>query len=155
MGDLVVVAPVVPNRESELREHLRGLGESPLAQLPHETHFARFVILSVDGPRLFFSSRFDVSVERYIAALAELPGAGTIWSFCASPRDLRDPRHLRRYLTRHRVKSPYILSLWPDVSVNEVNDALALQRRFTRFMLEAGSLDPAGLAHAFRERFPR
>ena len=135
--------------------HLHRLDGGPLAELPYETHFGRFVILPVDGPQLFFSSRFDVDVERYIAALAEAPGAGTIWSFCESPRDLRDPAHLRRYLSRHRVKSPYLLSLWPDASVSEVNDALALQGRFSRFMLEAASLEPAVLAHAFRERFPR
>ena len=75
MGDLVVVAPVMPAREHALREHLRGLDPSPLAQLPHETHFARFVILPVDGPRLLFSSRFDVSVPRYLDALARLPEA--------------------------------------------------------------------------------
>lgn len=155
MGDLVVVAPVIPTRETALREHLHRLDGGPLAELPYETHFGRFVILPVDGPQLFFSSRFDVDVERYIAALAEAPGAGTIWSFCESPRDLRDPAHLRRYLSRHRVKSPYLLSLWPDASVSEVNDALALQGRFSRFMLEAASLEPAVLAHAFRERFPR
>ncbi len=72
MGDLVVVAPVLPTRETALRHHLRGLAASPFAQLPYETHFGRFVVVPLDGPRLLFSSRFDVSVESYIEALARL-----------------------------------------------------------------------------------
>jgi hypothetical protein len=155
MGDLVVAAPVMPTRETALREHLRGLDPSPLAQLPCDTHFARFVILQVDGPRLLFSSRFDVSRKRYIEALARLPAAATIWSHCESDRDLRDPKQLRDYLTRGRVRSPYILSLWPKATVREVNQALDLQSRVSRFAVDASSLAPVALGHAFRERFPR
>jgi hypothetical protein len=155
MGDLVVVAPVLPTRETALRRHLRSLAASPLAQLPHETHFARFVVVPLDGPRLLFSSRFDVSVESYIEALARLPAAGTIWSHCESGEDLRDPANLGHYLTVNRVKSPYILAPWPKVSVSEVNEALERQARLSTLVVGAASLGPIGLAHAFRERFPR
>jgi len=155
MGDLVVVAPVLPTRETALRNHLRGLVASPLAQLPHETHFARFVVVPLDGPRLLFSSRFDVSVESYIEALARLPAAATIWSHCESGEDLRDPVSLSEYLTEHRLRSPYILAPWPKVSVREVNEALERQARLSTFVVEAAALSPTALAHAFRERFPR
>jgi hypothetical protein len=155
VGDLVVVAPVRSTRETALREHLRGLTPSPLAELPCDTHFARFVILQVDGPRLLFSSRFDVGVKRYVEALAGLPAAATIWSHCESQHDLHDPEQLRRYLTRRRLKSPYILPVWPKASVREVNEALELQSRLSRFVVEASELGPVGVAHAFRERFTR
>lgn len=151
MGDLVVVAPVMAAREQALRDHLRGLDPSPLARLPYETHFARFVILPVDGPRLFFSSRFDVSVARYLEALASLPEVAEIWGHCVGG----GAGSLLAYLSKHRVRSPYILPAWPEVSVGEVNAALEGQAEFSRFMMETGDLDSVGLAHAFRQRFAR
>jgi hypothetical protein len=155
MGDLVVVAPVLPTRETALRHHLRGLAASPLVQLPHATHFARFVVVPLDGPRLLFSSRFDVSVESYIGALARLPAAATIWCHCESGEDLRDPARLSEYLTDNRLTSPYLLDPWPKVSVAEVNEALERQARLSALVVEAAVLGPIGLVHAFRERFPR
>jgi hypothetical protein len=155
VGDLVVVAPVLATRESALRKHLRGLGESPLARLPLDTHFARWVVVPLDGPRLFFSSRFDGSEERYLDALAELEEAAAIWSHCETEDDLHDPATLRAYLADHIVSSPYILAAWPKTTVAEVNAALERRAALSRFAQEAEGLDPVGLAHAFRERFVR
>jgi hypothetical protein len=155
VGDLVVVAPVLPTRESALRAYLRELAPSPLVQLPCETHFARFVVVPLDGPRLLFSSHFDVSVGSYIEALARLPGAATIWSHCEADTDLNDPANLHRYLIDNRLSSPYILAAWDNVSVREVNQALELRSRLSRLVVEAEALGAVGLAHAFRERFPR
>jgi hypothetical protein len=152
VGDLVVCAPVVPTRETALREHLLGLGRSPLARLPLATHFARWVIVPLDGPRLVFSSRFDGKVDTYLDGLVRLDEAGTIWSHCEG---LEDPADLRAYLERHRLKSPYILSAWPKASVAEINAALDRRTALSRFAVEAQGLDPVGLVHAFRERFVR
>jgi hypothetical protein len=155
MGDLVVIAPVLATRETALREHLRGLRESPLERLPLETHFARWVVVPLDGPRLLFSSRFDGSVERYLDALAALEEAAAIWSHCETEEDLQDPSTLRAYLARHAVRAPYVLAAWPKASVAEVNQALDRRAALSRFALEAEGLEPVGLAHAFRERFVR
>jgi hypothetical protein len=155
VGDLVVIAPVIPTRETALREHLRGLRESPLERLPLDTHFARWVVVPLDGPRLFFSSRFDGSEERYLEALSGLDQAAAIWSHCATEDDLHDPVTLREFLVRHIVRSPYVLAVWPDASVAEVNEALDQRAALARFAIEARGLDPVGLAHAFRERFVR
>jgi hypothetical protein len=154
VGDLVVVTPVLPARETALRRHLRGLHDSPLAQLPLATHFARFVVLRL-GPRLLFSSRFDGSLERYVAALAGLEEAATIWSHCESDVDLRDPSNLRMYLTRHRARSSYVVPRRSRASVRDVNGALDRRVALSRFAVEAQALDPVGLAHAFREKFVR
>ena len=155
MGDLVVIAPVLPTRETALREHLRGLAASPLARLPLDTHFARWVIVPLDGPRLLFSSRFDGTAERYVEALAGLDEAATIWSHCASDDDLHDAERLRAFLMGHRVRSPYVLAAWPDESVAQVNAALDLRAALSHFAVNAEGLDPVGVAHAFRERFVR
>ena len=155
MGDLVVIAPVLATRETELLEHLRGLRESPLERLPLDTHFARWVVVPRDGPRLFFSSHFDGSAERYLDALAGLDEAAAIWSHCETEDDLYDPWTLRAFLVRHTVKAPYVLAAWPKASVAEVNEALDRRAALSRFALETQGLDPVGLAHAFRERFVR
>src|SRR3954451_2669656 len=119
MGDLAVIAPVLATRETDLRRLLHGLGESPLARLPLDTHFARWVVVPLDGPQLYFSSRFDGREERYLDALADLKEAAAIWSHCESDEDedLHDPSSLRRFLARHRVRSPYVLPAWDNVSV--------------------------------------
>jgi hypothetical protein len=153
--DLVIFAPVTPTRETALRSYLRALRESPLARLPIATHFARWVILPLDGPRLLFSSRFDGDAGRYLDALAGLEEAAAIWSNCESEDDLHEPAKLRAFLSDHRVESPYILPAWPTASVEEVNQALDLRAELSRFAVEAQALDPVGLAHAFRERFAR
>lgn len=155
MGDLVVVAPIEPAREEPLKRHLEGLEHSPLADLPCDTHFARFVVLPLDGPRLLFSSRFDGGADSYIAALSRSPGARAIWAHCASDEELDSPESLGRYLTAHSVRSPYILAAWKGVSVREVNDALERQARLGKLAAEAEKLGPIGLAHAFRERLGR
>jgi hypothetical protein len=155
VGDLVVIAPVLPTRETALREYLHGLGKSPLARLPLETHFARWVVVPLDGPRLYFSSRFDGGVERYVEALAGLEEAAAIWSYCQSDLDLHDPLKLRFYLLAHRVRSPYILPVWPEASVADVNQALDRRAELSRFAQETKGFDPVGLAQAFREQFVR
>ena len=155
MGDLVVIAPVLATRETELLEHLRGLRESPLERLPLDTHFARWVVVPLDGPRLFFSSHFDGSAERYLDALAGLDEAAAIWSHCECDDDLHDPLALRTFLAGHTERSQYIVAAWPKASVAEVNKALERRATLSRFALESQGLDPVGLAHAFRERFVR
>jgi hypothetical protein len=152
VGDVVVYAPVLPTLETALRAHLRGLGASPLARLPLPTHFARWVVVPVDGPRLLFSSRFDGPADRYLDALARLEEAAEIWSHCEGREG---PGGLREYLERHRLHSPYVLSVWPKASVDEVNAALERRAELGRFAVEAQRMDPVGLAHAFRERFAR
>jgi hypothetical protein len=154
VGDLVVIAPVRPEQKQALCDHLHDLGASPLERLPLTTHFARWVVVPLDGPRLFFSSRFDGDVKRYINALADLEEAAAIWSHCECDDDLHDPRALRAFLCGHKVRSPYRLPAW-SVSVAEVNEALERRAAISRFALETQGLDPVGLAHAFRERFVR
>ena len=155
MDDLVVFAPVVPTRETRLRAYLANLEESPLARLPLTTHFARWVILPLDGPRLLFSSRFDGAADRYLDALAMLEEAAAIWAHCESEDDLCEPAKLRAFLVDHKLESPYILHVSGNATVEEINHALDRRADLSTFALEAQALDPVGLAHAFRERFAR
>jgi hypothetical protein len=155
VGDLVVIAPVLATRETDLREHLTGLRGSPIERLPLDTHFARWVVVPLDGPRLFFSSHFDGEAERYLDARADLEEAATIWSHCETEDDLHEPSTLRAYLVEHTVSAPYVLSAWPKASVAEFNEALDRRAALSHFAQETQGLNPVGLAHAFRERFVR
>jgi hypothetical protein len=155
VGDLALIAPVLATRETDLREHLTGLRGSPIERLPLDTHFARWVVVPLDGPRLFFSSHFDGDAERYLDALANLEEAATIWSHCETEDDLHDRSTLRAFLVDHIVEASYLLPARPKASVAEVNQALDRRAELSRFALETQGLDPVGLAHAFRERFVR
>ncbi|MEA2355054.1 MAG: hypothetical protein QOD61_1183, partial [Solirubrobacteraceae bacterium] len=148
-GDVVIVTQVAAGRADELREHLRGLDDTtgPLAGLRAQTHFARFVVLPLDGFKLYFSSRFDGSAADYLAELSGRPEAGVIWSFC-DREAAAEPARLRAYLEEHAVAAPYVLAAWPGVSVGEVNAAVARRARLSRFAVEAAGIDPVGLAHA-------
>ncbi|MEA2302591.1 MAG: hypothetical protein QOE44_3126 [Solirubrobacteraceae bacterium] len=155
-GDVVIVTGVTAGREDELREHLRGLDDTtgPLGGMTAQTHFARFVVLPLDGFKLFFSSRFDGSRAGYLAELADRPAAAAIWSFC-DPQAAGDPGRLGAYLEAHAIAAPYVLAAWSEVSVAEVNAAVGRRARLSGFAVRAAGLDPVGLAHAFREEFRR
>ncbi|MCA1689703.1 MAG: hypothetical protein LC720_04445 [Actinobacteria bacterium] len=155
-GDVVIVTEVEAGREDELREHLRALDDTtgPLGGMSRGTHFARFVVLPLDGFKLFFSSRFDGALGGYLAELSGQPAAGAIWSFC-DPDAAGDPARLRAYLEEHATTAPYVLAAWPQVSVAEVNAAVERRAQLSRFAVRAAGLDPVGLAHAFREEFRR
>jgi hypothetical protein len=155
-GDMVIVTDVAAGREEELRAHLRGLDANtgPLSGVRLPTHFARFVVVPLDGFKLFFSSRFDGEPGEYLAELCDQPAARAIWAFC-DPDGAASAEALRAYLEQHRTTAPYIISVWPKQTVAQVNAAVARRARLTRFAIRAGGLDPIGLAHAFREEFCR
>lgn len=153
-GDIVIVTPVLAGREDDLRAHLRGLGErGPPAGMRQATHFARFVVLPLDGHQLFFSSRFDGDLASYRAELAGLPAAQEIWSFCVP--EAATPGRLLAYLTEHSITAPYVLAAWSDLTVEQINTAVRRRAQLARFAVRAAGLDPVGLAHAFREEFHR
>jgi hypothetical protein len=155
-GDVVIVTPVADAaRADTLRKHLRGLDEAggPLGHLDQDTHFARFVVLALeDGPRLFFSARFDGDRDAYLTALAARPEAQAIWAHCDSSV-AADADALRAYLEAHSLTAPYILSVWPQETVAAVNRAFDRQAQLRGFAARAAGLDPVGLAHAFRQEF--
>ncbi|MGI8801526.1 MAG: hypothetical protein ACR2KV_05045 [Solirubrobacteraceae bacterium] len=156
MGDVVVVTTVAPGRDDDLREHLRALDESngPLGAISRPTHFARFVVLPLDGHQLFFSSWFDGDRADYLGELAAQPAARAIWAFC-DPDAASAPERLLAYLEAHARCAPYKLAVWAGSTVAEVNAAVRRRTQLQRFAIRAAGLDPVGLAHAFREEFRR
>jgi hypothetical protein len=155
MSELTVLSAVRAGREEQLRGTLRRLhsdgGPRPFAG--DRTHFARLVVIEMDGPRLLFTSRFDGDEESYLAAIARAPVAPAVWGECEIVGEptaetlldhLRDPRL--------RLQSNYVISLLaPGVTVAEVRTALALRRELSAFALHAQDLAAVDLAHAFAQ----
>jgi hypothetical protein len=172
MGQVGVITAVAAGRAGELQRYLNtelphdepptpegatATPTSPFTGALPPTHFARFVVVDLDErPHLLFSSRFDGPVDEYLRALARAPQALTIWSHCQINRTgpALTTAELAHYLCdpRHWSTAPYVVSaLPPDVTVTEINRALALRRDLAQFMTRAAGLEPAARAHAFRE----
>lgn len=171
-GQVTIITAVAAGRAGELREYLSaqlprdapptraGPGEPPVSPftgvLP-PTHFARFVVIEMhDEPYLFFSSRFDGSTGDYLRALAHTDQALTIWSHCQVTRaaDALTVTELERYLCdrRHWSPTPYVVSSIPaGVTVAQINRAVSLRAELARFVPRGQRLDPAALAHEFRQ----
>jgi hypothetical protein len=172
MGQVTIITAVAAGRAGDLREYLGiqlprdappssdGPGESPASPftgvLP-PTHFARFVVIEMhDEPYLFFSSCFDGSTRDYLQALAHTEQALTIWSHCQISRaqDALTVTELGDHLCdrRHWSPTPYVVSaIPPGVTVAQINRALSLRAELARFVPHAPRLDPAALAHEFRQ----
>jgi len=172
MGQVTIITAVAAGRAGELREYLStrlprdapptsaGPGEPPVSPftgvLP-PTHFARFVVIEMhDEPYLFFSSCFDGPTRDYLRALAHTEQALTIWSHCQITRagDALTVTELADHLCdrRHRSPTPYVVSAIPaGVTVARINRALSLRAELARFVPHAPYLDPAALAHEFRQ----
>lgn len=172
MGQVAIITPVGEGQADALRHWLRtrlprdtppdGAGPtetevSPFTGVLPPTHFARFVVIDLaERPYLFFSSRFDGPAKEYLRAMARTADALPIWSHCqiAVGDQALTQAGLERYLCDERNWSPsqYVVSaLALDITVAEINRALALRAELARFVARAPRLDPAALAHAFRQ----
>jgi hypothetical protein len=172
MGEVAIITPVVATRADDLTSYLAthlprdepptddsvtATRASPFTGVLPPTHFARLVVIDLDErPYLLFSSRFDGDVSEYLRALARTPQALTIFSHChiaAAGRALTTAE-LERHLCNpgNWSSAPYVVSAIPDgVTVAEINRALSLRAELGRFVIHAQRLDPAALAHAFRQ----
>jgi hypothetical protein len=156
VSELAILSRVRPGREEALRRMLRALrsgGGRPSPFAGGHTHFARLVVIELDGPQLFFTARFDGEEDAYLAELANTPTALEAWRECEIGRELTAERlleHLRDQ--RARVRGDYIISLLePGITVAQVREGLALRRELSAFAFQAQELAPVELAHAFSQ----
>jgi hypothetical protein len=173
MNQVGIVTPVAAGRVAGLEAFLSSLPrdraptrDGPVATEPSPftgvlppTHFARFVVITLDDrSHLLFTSCFDGAGRDYLRALAATPTAQTIWSHCqlTTVGATRPPTaaELEQYLCDERNWRPtqYVVSaIAPGVTVGQINRALSLRVQLARLMMRAASLDPAALAHDFRQ----
>jgi hypothetical protein len=174
MSETLILTAVKPDQVKGLRRYLNELPRdaepadpdqprqaprSPFSGAVPPTHFARLVVIELeDRHHLLFSGRFDGPVAEYLRALAATETALAIWGHCdlSTALDHRalDPDVLAEYLCdpRHRLPAQYVVSAFPaEVTVAEINAALALRTQVSGFAARAPVLDQSALAHEFRQ----
>jgi hypothetical protein len=164
---LMVLTPILPGREQELRALLEGYtpASSPLARLPR-THFGRWVILDdfvhdERQPRpdrlwsryLIFTSNFDGDRDSYLKELCRLPEAHQIWSHCAGAPAGGTPFELAEYLKHNQVRTGFFVAAYPKATAPHVKASLAQRDALIRFAVDAQGMDASDLAREFGERF--
>ena len=167
---LMVLTPILPGREDELRTYLEGLRErgSPLARLPR-THFARWVIVPdfMNDPQqpkedhlgcqyLVFTSNFDGRLASYLDELCEelAPEAHEIWGRCAGCPESAAGAELKAYLLHNQVDTGLFVAAYPNAPVAKVRESLDLRQRTIEFAVRAQGMEPHELQRAFTAEFP-
>jgi hypothetical protein len=158
--EVAILTPVADGRAEDLRALLRGLrvdpaGPSPFAGVGAGTHFARLVVLELDGEaQLLFTTRFDGDEPEYLGGLAARPEAIEVWRRCVRPTG-DDVASLRRYLIEDRgdrVPAAYVIRLLESgQTVAQVRAALELRGELADFTRATQGLGAIALAHAFRQ----
>ena len=169
---LMVLTPIAPGKEPELRAYLDGLrdapGGSPLARLKR-THFGRWVIVPdfvndpaqpreehLGGPYLVFTSNLDGPLETYLDELcAELaPEAREIWGRCVGCPPSAAGDELKRYLLHNQIDTGFFVSAYPQATVPKVHACLDTRERLIDFAVRAERMSPLQLRSAFLKEFP-
>lgn len=167
---LMVWTPIVPGRERSLQDTLQAFPEgeaSPLAKLG-STHFARWIVLSslhYQGPPqqqdhlknayLLFVSNFDGAVEEYLRSMARtIPvEVDAIWSHCAGYPGSQNIPGFASYLRKNQIDTTFFVSAYPEATVADVRESLALRTSLLDFAVEYQGADDAVLQAAFLDRF--
>jgi len=166
----MAVTAILPGQEDELERRLAGFGVgegSPLARMG-TTHFARWLVLrdlvyqgppqtrdSLQSAYLFFVSNFDGELDTYLdAMLASMPTeAQAVWSCCVGFPGTADPEAFKAWLKHNQLQTTFFVSAYPQASVADVREALALRRRITEFAISPQVLDTDSLHQAWTREF--
>jgi hypothetical protein len=164
---LMVLTPIRPGLEDELRAYLEGLDPSPLARVPR-THIARLAIVPdmpvapgasyqdpLDGPYLLFTANVDGDLDSWLHALCEevAPEAAEIWGRCIGCPSPASGAALKAYLHRNQLQSGVVFAAYGAASVQQIQGALDKRARLTDFVVRAQDMEPAERRRAFLEEF--
>lgn len=169
---LMVLTPIAPGAEPELRAYLERLrdrpGGSPFERLGR-THFARWVIVPdfvndpsqpkedhLGGPYLIFSSTLDGPLDTYLDELCTTLAAEAkeIWGRCVGCPPSAAGAELKRYLLHNQIDTGLFVAAYPDADVVEVRRCLDTRNRLIAFAQRAQRLGPKELRAAFVKEFP-
>jgi hypothetical protein len=167
----MALTAILPGRSGELREYVESLPagpESPFARVK-QVHFARWVIIPqlvevgppperpdrLKNEYLLFSSDFDGRLDRFLDAMIDAIGEETdaVYRHCVGfpGTGARDGFH--RYMRHNQIDTTFPFSAYPDATVAEVREALALRERLIAFAVRTQSLDPDALLQEYRREF--
>jgi hypothetical protein len=161
---LMVLTPIRPGREAELRASLEAL-DAPFDRVPR-THFARLMIIPdmpvpagvqdpLDGPYLLFTANFDGDADSWLDELAVAiePEAPEIWGRCVGCPQPAEGAALKAYLWRNQLDSGVVFAAYGQASVEQIRGALDKRARLADFVVRAQDMEPAERRAAFLEEF--
>ncbi len=169
---LTVLTPIVAGHEIALRTYLGGLSEaggSPFRQVPR-THFARWVILpqpAFEGPPqrpdpwksqyLIFTSCFDGDLESYLGDLCAFigPVVDAVWQHCVAYPGSDDPAAFARYMRHNQIDTEVYFAAYPDATVQQVLESLALRDQVVKFAIATHGKSDAEIQSEWQEEFER
>ena len=167
---LMVLTPVKPGLEPELRAYLEGLeADSPFARLPR-THFVRLLVVAdmpvppargasyrdpLDGPYLLLTANLDGDHDTWLDELAArlVPQAQEIWGRCIGCPQPAEGAALKAYLGRNQLDSGVAFSAYGQASVAQIQAALDKRARLQDFVIRAQDMESAKRRKAFLEEF--
>lgn len=167
---LTTFAAIKEGEEDELARYLDLMpvgAESPLARLG-QVHCSRLHILRelvyqgghqtpepLNSAFLIFTASFDGGLDELLHDMcAVMPNeADAIWGHCVGYPGAGDPEAFQRYVEHNQVHNHYYLSPFPNATVRDVRQSLALRDQVAAFAAEAQSMDPETLQTRFLETF--
>jgi hypothetical protein len=167
---LTVFAPIIEGHDEAVRACIEDLGtgpDSPLARLGG-LHFSRIQIfdrLVYQGPPqkpdalrrswLVFTSSLDGELDPYLDELCDRLGAEADgwWGHCDGYPGTADRAAFRRWIRAHQVDSDAFAVAYPDATVADVREALALREQVVAFAASCQGLDAAALQRRFRSAY--
>ncbi len=164
--------PIKPGEEMALELVLAELPlgeESPLARLK-QLHCSRLHILNelvyqgapqepepLRSRYFIFTASFDGDLDRFLDDICdELPAeADSIWGHCVGFPGTSDPLEFKRYVKHNQIHNHYFIGPYPESTVREVQDGLALRKQVAEFAAEMQGMPAAAMQDRFVETFLR
>lgn len=167
---LTMFAPIKPGQTVALQQYLLDMptgADSPLARLEH-LHCSRLHVLEelvyqgapqrpepLKSAYLIFTGSFDGDLDRFAQDICFLlpDEADAIFGHCVGYPGSQDPAAFLAWVRHNQIANHYVLSPYPDATVQDVRQGLALRDRVTRFAIANQGVDPSTLQQRFREEF--
>ncbi len=166
---LTTFASILPGHVDEVEAYIESMpvgADSPLARLD-QLHLSRIQIFRelvhqggahdidvLDAPQLVFTSSFDGELDPYLDAICDrVPEADKWWGFCVGYPGRSDKAAFRAWIRAHKIDAQLFASAYPNSTVQQVREALALREQVVEFAAESQGLDAAALQERFLATF--
>jgi hypothetical protein len=167
---LNLFTPLLAGREEEARTAIESLPpgpDSPFARID-QLHFSRLTIFdelvyqgggqkreSLKSRYLVYVASFDGELDPFLDAVAErMPvEADSWWGHCVGYPGASDRAGFKRYLKHNQIKTDMFAAAYPNTSVAEVREGLALRERVLAFAIGAQGIDARELHARFGQAF--
>jgi hypothetical protein len=164
------MTPILPGKEDEVEQHIASWpsGEnSPIARMG-STHFARFLVLrdlvfegepqerdSLQSAYVVFVTNFDGELEDYLLAMLDLmpEQCEQAWGECVGCPPVSEQEDFIAYLVHNQIDTTFFASAYPDATVKDVHESVALRRKVSDLAVAGQALSSEELMARWRSDF--